>query len=229
MRRREPILLSWSGGKDSALSLHAIRARGEYEVTALVTTVTEETDRVSGHDVRRKLLERQARAMGLPLRVVRIPRNAPNDVYEARLAAGLAHDLRSGVERIAFGDLHLEDIRAYRERIAGAMGFRPLFPIWNRDPGKLASEFLRLGFEATIVCVDTRALDASFAGRVIDAQLLRDLPSGVDPCGENGEFHTFVHAGPGFREPVPFSRGEVTARPPFAFCDLLPVSGVRTD
>lgn len=223
MRRREPTLLSWSGGKDSALSLHAIRARGEYEVVALVTTVTEESARVSGHEVRRELLERQARAIGLPLRVVPIPRDAPNEVYEARLAAGLDDDRRRGIERIAFGDLHLEDIRAYRERIAEAMGFRPLFPIWHRDPRELASELLRLGFEATIACVDTRALDAAFAGRPLDAELLRDLPHGVDPCGENGEFHTFVHAGPVFRQPVPIARGEVTTRPPFVFCDLLPV------
>lgn len=222
IRRRDPILLSWSGGKDSVLTLHEIRARGEYEVAALVTTVTEESARVSGHDVRRELLERQARAIGLPLRVVPIPRNAPNEVYEARLAAGLDGDRRRGIERIAFGDLHLEDVRAYRERIAQAMGFRPLFPIWHRDPRELASELLRLGFEATIVCVDTRALDAAFAGRAVDAELLRDLPPGVDLCGENGEFHTFVHAGPGFREPVLFTRGEVTSQPPFAFCDLLP-------
>lgn len=222
IRRRDPILLSWSGGKDSVLTLYEIRARGEYEVAALVTTVTEESARVSGHDVRRELLERQARAIGLPLRVVPIPRNAPNEVYEARLAAGLDGDRRRGIERIAFGDLHLEDVRAYRERIAQAMGFRPLFPIWHRDPGELASELLRLGFEATIVCVDTRALDAAFAGRAVDAELLRDLPPGVDLCGENGEFHTFVHAGPGFREPVPFTRGEMTSQPPFAFCDLLP-------
>lgn len=228
MRRRRPILLSWSGGKDGALSLHELRVRGEYEVAALVTTVTEETDRVSGHDVRRELVEQQARAIGLPLRVVPMPRDAPNEIYEARLAAGLDDYRRDGVTRIAFGDLHLEDIRAYRERIAGAMGFRPLFPIWHRAPGELVDAFLRLGFEATIVCVDTRALDASFAGRVFDAELLRDLPSGVDSCGENGEFHTFVHAGPVFRQPVPFSRGEVTFQSPFAFCDLLQAPGVRT-
>lgn len=222
MPAREQILLSWSGGKDSALSLHAIRARGEYEVAALVTTVTEETDRVSGHDVLRELVERQARAIGLPLRVVRIPRDAPNEVYEARLAAALADDRRRGIERIAFGDLHLEDIRAYRERVADAMGLRPHFPIWRRDPAALAHDFVRLRFEAVLVCVDTRVLDASFAGRELDDELLRELPPAVDPCGENGEFHTFVHAGPVLREPVPIARGEVTSRPPFAFCDLLP-------
>lgn len=229
MSRRRPILLSWSGGKDGALSLHELRVRGEYEVAALVTTVTEETDRVSGHDVRRELVEQQARAIGLPLRVVPMPRDAPNEIYEARLATGIDDYRRNGVTRIAFGDLHLEDIRAYRERIAGAMGFRPLFPIWHRAPSELVDELLRLGFEAVIVCVDTRTLNASFVGRPLDAELLRDLPSGVDPCGENGELHTFVHAGPGFREPVPFSRGQVTSRPPFAFCDLLPARGVRTD
>lgn len=222
MPAREQILLSWSGGKDSALSLHAIRARGEYEVAALVTTVTEETDRVSGHDVLRELVERQARAIGLPLRVVRIPRDAPNEVYEARLAAALADDRRRGIERIAFGDLHLEDVRAYRERVADAMGLRPHFPIWRRDPAALAHDFVRLRFEAVLVCVDTRVLDASFAGRELDDELLRELPPAVDPCGENGEFHTFVHAGPVLREPVPIARGEVTSRPPFAFCDLLP-------
>lgn len=228
MSRREQILLSWSGGKDSALTLHAIRAHGEFEVVALVTTVTEDSARVSGHEVRRELLEQQARALGLPLRVVPVPRNAPNEIYEARLTAALDGDRRRGIERIAFGDLHLEDVRAYRERIAEAMGFRPLFPIWHRDPGELAAEFLRLGFEATIVCVDTRALAAAFAGRELDGALLRDLPPGVDPCGENGEFHTFVHAGPAFREPVPFTRGAVTSQTPFAFCDLLPASAVRT-
>lgn len=222
MPPRKQILLSWSGGKDSALSLYEIRARDEYEIAALVTTVTEETDRVSGHDVRLQLVERQARAIGPPLRVVRIPRDASNEVYETRLAAGLADDRRRGIEGIAFGDLHLEDIRAYRERVADAMGLRPHFPIWHREPAGLAHQFVRLGFAAVIVCVDTRALDASFVGRAFDDELLRDLPPDVDPCGENGELHTFVHAGPVFREPVPIARGEPSSQAPFAFRDLLP-------
>lgn len=217
----EPILLSWSGGKDSALALHALRRMPGVEVAGLLTTVTEDYDRISMHGVRRALLERQAEAAGLPLRIVLIPRECSNEEYGARMAAVLEEARETGVRRVAFGDLFLEDIRAYREERLAAVGMEALFPVWGRDTTALAREFLDLGFAATLVCVDTEALAPSFAGRSYDAELLRDLPDGVDPCGERGEFHTFVHAGPVFREPVPFRLGEVEDRGRFVFRDLL--------
>lgn len=220
---REPVLLSWSGGKDSALALHALRRMPGVEVAGLLTTVTEDYDRISMHGVRRALLERQAEAAGLPLRIVLIPRECGNEEYGARMAAALgeARAQSPGLRRVAFGDLFLEDIRAYREERLAAAGLEALFPVWGRDTTALAREFLDLGFAATLVCVDTEALAPSFAGRSFDAELLRDLPAGVDPCGERGEFHTFVHAGPVFRAPVPFRLGDVEDRGRFVFRDLL--------
>ena len=216
----EPILLSWSGGKDSSLALHALRQTPGVEVAGLLTTVTEDYDRISMHGVRRSLLERQAAEAGLPLHVILIPRECSNEQYEERMAAFLTGIRDAGIRRVAFGDLFLEDLRAYRESRLASVGMEALFPVWGRDTAKLARDFLRLGFEAILVCVDTQSLAPSFAGRSFDEDLLRDLPSGVDPCGENGEFHTFVHAGPIFRAPVPFRRGEVEDRGRFWFCDL---------
>ena len=218
------LALSWSGGKDSALALWALREEQGAEPGALITTVTEGYGRVSMHGVRRSLVERQAAALGLPLVEVGIPPRCPNDVYEARMAQALASTALAGVEAVAFGDLFLEDIRAYREeRLAGA-GKRALFPLWGRDTGKLARTFLARGFEAILVCVDPRRLDASFAGRRYDERLLAELPPEVDPCGENGEFHTFVHAGPIFAERIECEVGEVTVREGFCFCDVRPGS-----
>jgi uncharacterized protein (TIGR00290 family) len=213
--------LSWSGGKDSALALWTLR-RQRLEPEALITTVTETYDRISMHGVRRELLARQAEALGRPLVEVVIPPACVNEIYEARMAEAFAAAPLSGVDAVAFGDLFLEDVRAYREgRLAGA-GKRGLFPLWGRETAALAREFLDAGFEAMLVCVDPRALDSAFAGRRYDERLLAELPPGVDPCGENGEFHTFVYAGPIFAEPIACETGEIVARDGFVFCDLTP-------
>jgi uncharacterized protein (TIGR00290 family) len=217
--RRVKQALSWSGGKDSALTLWTLR-RQAVEPAALITTVTDAYDRISMHGVRRELLSRQAEAAGVPLVEVRIPPACVNAVYEARMAQAFASPPLADVEAVAFGDLFLEDVRAYRETRLAAAGKRGLFPLWGRDTGALARELIAAGFQAIVVCVDPRALDASFAGRAYDEQLLAELPAGVDPCGENGEFHTFVHAGPIFTEPIACETGEVVERGGFVFCDL---------
>jgi uncharacterized protein (TIGR00290 family) len=217
---REPVLLAWSGGKDSALALEALRAVEEVRVCGLITTVTAGYERISMHGVRRALLEAQAAAVGLPLIEARIPVRASNDNYEAAFAAALAPVRAAGVMRVAFGDLFLPDIRAYRERQLAAIGMRALFPLWLRDTRVLARDFIARGFEAVLVCVDPAKIGRSFAGRAFDSQLLHDLPTGADPCGENGEFHTFVFNGPGFVRPVPIVVGPVVERDGFVFCDL---------
>jgi uncharacterized protein (TIGR00290 family) len=217
----EPVLLSWSGGKDSALALHALRQTPGVEVAGLLTTVTEEYDRISMHGVRRVLLERQAEELGLPLSIVSIPPDCTNEIYEERMGAALAPHRERGIRRVAFGDLFLEDIRAYRENKLAGAGMAALFPVWGRDTADLAREFIAQAFAAILVCVDTEALDPVFAGRAFDAALLRDLPTGVDPCGENGEFHTFVHAGPIFRQPIAIRTGARETRlGRFRYCDL---------
>jgi uncharacterized protein (TIGR00290 family) len=216
------IVLSWSGGKDSALSLWTLRREQQIEPVALMTTVTDEYARISMHGVRRELLQAQGRATGLPVLEVEIPPVCSNDVYERRMAQALGSREIEGAEEIAFGDLFLEDIRAYREERLSQVGKRAIFPVWGRNTSFLARTFIDAGFEAVLVCVDPRQLDQSFAGRSFDDELLRDLPDGVDPCGENGEFHTFVHAGPIFDRPIPCETGEVTVRDGFAFCDLTP-------
>jgi uncharacterized protein (TIGR00290 family) len=213
--------LSWSGGKDSALVLWTLR-RERLEPEALITTVTERYERISMHGVRRELLVRQAEALGIPLVEVMIPPACVNDVYEARMAEAFAAEPLSGVEAVAFGDLFLEDVRAYREERLTAGGKRGLFPLWGRDTTPLAQQFLAAGFEATLVCVDPHLLDSSFAGRRYDERLLAELPPGVDPCGENGEFHTFVHGGPIFAESIACETGEIVERDGFVFCDLTP-------
>jgi uncharacterized protein (TIGR00290 family) len=212
--------LGWSGGKDSALALWALRQAG-VAPAALMTTVTEEYDRVSMHGVRGSLLRAQAAAAGLPLVEVGIPADCTNEVYESRMAAAFRSPELSSVEEVAFGDLFLEDIRAYREGRLAAAGRRAAFPLWDSDAGELARRFLAAGFRAILVCVDPRVLGASFAGRDYDEGLLADLPAGVDPCGENGEFHTFVTAGPVFEAPIACRRGEVVERDGFVFADLL--------
>ncbi len=215
------VALSWSGGKDSALALWAMREEG-VEPTALLTTVTEDYGRISMHAVRRELLEAQADAVGVPLVEVLIPAACVNEVYEERMAAALDAPPLAEVEEFAFADLFLEEIRAYREERLAAIGRRASFPIWGRETGALAKRFIDAGFEATLVCVDPKQLDARFCGRAFDADLLRELPPGVDPCGENGEFHTFVTAGPIFTAPVPVAHGETVERDGFVFHDLLP-------
>ncbi|HXE57536.1 MAG TPA: hypothetical protein VNK43_06010 [Gemmatimonadales bacterium] len=219
-----PVLLAWSGGKDSTLALEALRAGGR-EVAALLTTITAEYERISMHGVRRSLLERQAGALGLPLVEAPIPPGASNAEYEAAFARALerARTLRPDLRTIAFGDLFLTEIRAYRERLLAALGWEPLFPVWGLDTAGLAREFIRRGHRAIIVCVDTHQAPGELAGRDYDESLLSDLPPGADPCGERGEFHTFVHAGPLFRHPVTVRRGERVLREGrFMYCDLLP-------
>jgi uncharacterized protein (TIGR00290 family) len=212
------IVLSWSGGKDSALALLALREL-RAEPVALLTTVTEGYERVSMHGVRRQLVRSQAAVAGVPPVEVEIPPQCSNDVYEARMVAAFA-SLRD-VTEVAFGDLFLEDIRAYRESRLAAVGKRGQFPLWGHDTRELAHRFLADGFRAVVVCVDPRLLDRSFAGREYDERLLADLPPNVDPCGENGEFHTFVYAGPIFGSPLRSRRGATVERDGFVFCDLL--------
>jgi uncharacterized protein (TIGR00290 family) len=218
----EDVLFCWSGGKDSAMALHALRAARDCRITALLTTITEEYDRISMHGVRRALLERQAESLGLPLHTVLIPPQCINAIYEERMKEALEQHLAQGVRRLAFGDIFLEDLRVYREKNLARIGMHAAFPIWKRDTRELTREFVRLGFRATAVCVDPRALDASFAGRELDASFFADLPPSVDSCGENGEFHTFVFDGPIFKTPIAFRVGEKVMRDGFCFCDLLP-------
>jgi uncharacterized protein (TIGR00290 family) len=212
--------LSWSGGKDSALALRALREERGVDPCTLVTTVTSGYDRISMHGVRRTLLARQADALGLPLVEVAIPPECANSVYEQRWMDAFASTGLNGVEEIAFGDLFLEDVRAYREVLLARGGRRGLFPLWGRDTTRLAREFVTAGFRAVLVCVDPKQLDGSFVGREYDEGLLAELPVDVDPCGERGEFHTFVYAGPGFSEPIGCQVGDVVERDGFVFCDL---------
>jgi len=218
----EDVLFCWSGGKDSAMALHALQSAQNHRVTALLTTVTEGFDRISMHGVRRVLLERQAESIGLPLHAVLVPPQSVNAIYELRMKEALEEHFAVGVRRVAFGDIFLEDLRIYREQNLAQIGMQALFPIWKRDSRELAHDFLRLGFQAITVCVDPRILDSSFVGRILDESFFADLPPGVDPCGENGEFHTFVFDGPVFQTPVRFAPGEKVLRDGFYFCDLLP-------
>lgn len=228
------VVLSWSGGKDSSLALWTLRAEG-VEPVALLTTINEDYDRISIHGVRRELLHAQAAAVGLPLVEVGIPTACVNEVYEERMAAamnstapgepdaaGRVAPPLAEVETFAFADLFLADIRAYREERLEAAGRKAVFPVWGRDTAELAREFVAAGFGATLVTVDTEQLDASFVGRRFDAALLADLPAGVDPCGENGEFHTFVDFGPIFEAPIPVALGELRDEGRFVYRDLLP-------
>jgi uncharacterized protein (TIGR00290 family) len=217
------ILLAWSGGKDSTMALYTLRRSRRHSVAALLTTVNEHYQRISMHGVRQTLLERQAAALGLPVHPVYLSQTSSNDEYESRMEAALRIYQSQGVETVAFGDIFLEDLRAYRERNLTRIGMSGLFPIWKRDTRELVHTFIRLGFKAVVTCVDTQALDAEFAGRMIDEDFVRDLPPGVDPCGENGEFHSFVFDGPLFRQPVRISIGEKVLRDErFCFRDLIP-------
>jgi uncharacterized protein (TIGR00290 family) len=222
---RKRVLLSWSGGKDSALTLQALRADPNVEVAALLTSVTRDYERISVHGVRRALLERQAERLRLPLFTIELDPVTTNDAYEAAFISALdrVRGELPGVTSIAFGDLFLADVRAYRERLLAPTGFEPLFPIWGLDTSELARRFVRDGFVARLVCVDTTQLDGSFAHRIFDESLLADLPAAVDPCGERGEFHTFVSDGPGYESAVEYTVGETVLRDNrFAYCDLIP-------
>jgi uncharacterized protein (TIGR00290 family) len=219
--------LSWSSGKDATLALDAVRRDGSVEVVGLLTTLDGEAGRVAMHAVRRELLESQADRLGLPLHVVDIPSPCPNEVYEARMAEAMARATAAGVERMVFGDLFLEDVRAYREAALEGSGVLPMFPLWARPTDRLAGEMVDAGVRAVLTCVDPRQLSPEFVGRPFDARFLADLPAEVDPCGERGEFHTFVWDGPGFSAPIDVEVGEVVQRDGFVFCDVLPASAER--
>jgi uncharacterized protein (TIGR00290 family) len=215
-------ILAWSGGKDSALALYELTRLGDTEIVALLTTVTEGYDRISMHGGRRELLVEQAKALSYPLEQVSIPQVCSNEVYEQRMQQALEKYHQVGVAQAAFGDLFLQDVRAYREERLSRIGMRGIFPLWGKNTAEAARQFVQLGFRAIVVCVDTRMLDGGYAGREYDEAFLKDLPGDVDPCGENGEFHTFVHAGPVFRRPVQVKRGEKVMREKrFYYCDLL--------
>jgi uncharacterized protein (TIGR00290 family) len=218
----EPILFCWSGGKDSAMALHAVLRQPDLHIVALLTTVTDEYDRISMHGVRRELLLRQADSIGLPLHEVRIPPQCVNSIYEARMEEALRVHYANGVRTVAFGDIFLEDLRAWREKNLARIGMTAVFPIWKRDTRELIRHFHASRFRSIAVCVDSKVLNPSFAGRELDESFFHDLPPQVDPCGENGEFHTFVFDGPIFHHPIPVRTGEVIQRDSFVFCDLLP-------
>jgi uncharacterized protein (TIGR00290 family) len=212
--------MSWSSGKDSTFALQCVPPG--LEVTKLLVTVNEEADRVAMHAVRRSLLEQQADRLGLPLHVVPIPSPCPNEVYEARMGEALGVAAREGVSAMVFGDLFLEDVRRYREQALAPTGIEPVFPLWSRPTDALAHEMVAAGVRAVLTCVDPAQLSPSFAGRQFDEDLLHDLPAGVDPCGERGEFHTFVWDAPSFSSPIAIRTGERVNRDGFEFCDVLP-------
>lgn len=222
MPKLEPILFCWSGGKDSALALHSLLQQNQVRIAALVTTVTEGYDRISMHGVRRELLQQQAESLRLPLHEVFIPPKCGNPLYEARMEEALLLFFARGIRRVAFGDIFLEDLRLYREKNLARVAMQALFPIWKRDTRELIREFHAMRFRSVAVCIDPKVLDPSFAGRELDESFFADLPPGVDPCGENGEFHTFVFDGPIFSRPVGFTLGETVQRDSFIFRDLLP-------
>jgi uncharacterized protein (TIGR00290 family) len=214
------VLFCWSGGKDSAMALHVLRQQQDVRIAALLTTVTDGYDRISMHGVRRTLLSRQAEALGLPLCEMRIPPQCVNPIYEERMRDALLAQKENGIRCVAFGDIFLQDLREYRERNLAQVEMAAIFPIWKRDTRELAQNFCALGFRAIAVCVDAKKLSREFAGRELDESFFRDLPTGVDTCGENGEFHTFVYDGPIFSSAIAVERGEVVERDGFYFCDL---------
>ncbi len=214
-------LLSWSSGKDSAWSLHVLRQDPDIEVVGLVSTINEEFDRVAMHAVRVELLKRQAKAVGLPLHIIPLPNPCTNEIYESRMNDFIASIKNEGIEYMAFGDLYLEDIRAYRESRLKDTGITPLFPIWGIPTDELANTMVQSGLRAQITCVDPKKIDPSFAGREYNQSLINDLPDNVDPCGENGEFHSFCFAGPMFSQPVDITLGDTVEREGFVFSDLL--------
>ena len=215
-------LVSWSSGKDSAWALHVLRQRADVEVVGLMTTMNQVYQRIAIHAVRLELLQLQAQAAGLPLHLIDLPYPCTNTQYEQAMSGFIQQSQRDGIECIAFGDLFLADIKAYREEKLSGTGIAPLFPIWQTPTDELAREMISSGLRAVVTCVDPKHLSAGFAGREFDEQLLSDLPGEVDPCGERGEFHTFAFAGPMFNQPVPVAIGEIVEREGFVYADLLP-------
>ena len=215
-------ILSWSGGKDSSLAFYEVKRSREYEVVSLLTTLTKDFDRISMHGVRRELLEKQARVLALPVEEVWIAGGASNAEYEAQMTRVLSEHLRRGVRHVLFGDIYLEDVRRYREERLASISMAGVFPLWMKNTKELASSFVKDGFKAVVCTVDPKSLDPSFCGREFDESFLSDLPPRVDPCGENGEFHTFVYAGPIFDGEIGVRTGEVVERNGFCFADILP-------
>jgi len=219
---KEKVIFAWSSGKDSARALHELMQDSGYEVVGLMTTVVEGYDRISMHGVRIRLVEQQAESIGLPLEKVYISKESSNENYETAMRDALLRHKAKGVTSVAFGDLFLEDLKVYRETKLAEVGMKAVFPLWKRDTTKLARSFIELGFRAIITCVDSQVLGGEFSGRLYDEQFLADLPSHIDPCGENGEFHSFVYDGPLFSKPVRFEKGEIVVRENrFHFCELL--------
>lgn len=214
--------MSWSSGKDSAFALHEAQRSGTIEICGLLTTLSAAYDRVAMHGVRNALLDRQAAALDLPVLKVNLPSPCSNDIYEAQMEIACAHIRAQAIDRIVFGDLFLEDLRAYRIEKLAAQDMQAVFPLWKRNTASLAREMIDSGIVAHITCVDPRRLDGTFAGRRFDAAFLRDLPRDVDPCGENGEFHTVVSGGPMFSAPIPVTVGDIVARDGFIFADIIP-------
>jgi uncharacterized protein (TIGR00290 family) len=205
------------------MAAYHLLASQKYEIATLLTTVTEDFDRISMHGVRRDLLEQQAESLTIPLHTIMIPKDCSNEIYEARMREALGHFKARGITKIAFGDLFLHDVKQYRDERLTQAGMTGLYPIWMRDTDELVRTFIGLGFKAILACVDTQAIDASFAGRELDYQLLRDLPEDADPCGENGEYHSFVYAGPIFKKAIPCRAGERVMRTArFNYCDIMP-------
>jgi uncharacterized protein (TIGR00290 family) len=220
-------LFCWSGGKDSAAALYELQKDHDHEISALLTTITEDYDRVSMHGVRRVLIEEQAKSLNIPLEKVYISKKSSNEEYEARMRNKLVHYKKSGISCVAFGDIFLEDLRKYRENNLLRVGLKSIFPIWKRDTAELAGAFINSGFKAILTCVDSKVLDKTFVGRVFDRRLLSELPSNVDPCGENGEFHSFVYDGPIFKKRISFEKGEIVLRDSrFYYCDLIPAANL---
>jgi uncharacterized protein (TIGR00290 family) len=218
----EKVILSWSGGKDSAISLYESQRSGRYEIVSLLTTINKDYDRVSMHGVRRILVEQQASSLGLPIKEVFVPKDCSNEEYEARMTEVLTRFKQDGITQVVFGDIFLEWIKEYRENNLARLGMKGVFPIWGRNTAELTRKFIALGFRAVITCVDTKMLAARFLGRILDSQFLAELPASVDPCGENGEFHSFVFTGPNFKKRIDCALGETVQRDSFYFCDLLP-------
>ena len=219
---REKVVFTWSGGKDSAMALYELRKNPGYEILGLLTTVTKDYDRVSMHGVRSLLLKKQAEHLGLPLDIMTIDKDSPNEAYEAGIKEKLLGYRDKGVLSVGFGDIYLEGIREYREKNVGKVGMKAVFPIWDKDTKKLAQYFINSGFKSIITCVDSQKIDKKFAGMEFDEKFLSELPDSADPCGENGEFHSFVYDGPIFKQKVPCVKGEVVLRDDrFYYCDLL--------
>lgn len=218
------VLFAWSGGKDSAMALYELQKAGGYEISALLTTVTEGYNRISMHGVRESLLEQQAESLGFPLEEIYITKKSSNEEYETKMKDRLTYYQRMGISSVAFGDIFLEDLKKYREDNLSKVNMKGIFPIWKRNSAELGHTFIDLGFKAVITCIDSKVLDKTFCGRMFDKQFLFELPSNVDPCGENGEFHSFVYGGPIFQKRIRYDKGKVVLRDSrYYFCDLIPV------